>query len=84
MGSKTAGLFLDHDVLGALSIEEAEVAAYLQDYTIRDNWREEKLPEGYQGRGEERVLSASFAASLFPHILRCAFGSEQPPPSLDD
>ena len=83
-GSKTAGLFLDHDVQNMLSISEVEVAAYLQDYTIRENWRGDQLPEGYQDRGEERVLSASFPAAHFPQIMRCAFGSQRPPPDLDD
>lgn len=81
--TEPVGLFLKRDVARSLEVEEGEVARFLNGYTIRDNWAEEELPEGYEERGAERIFSASFEKPQLPDIMRCAFGSETPPDDLD-
>jgi hypothetical protein len=84
VGSRTAGLFLDRQLLRELSLDETDVAGFLLDYTVRDNWGGARLPEGYEDRGAERVFSGVFARSQLPSIMRCAYGADRPPPHADD
>jgi Type I phosphodiesterase / nucleotide pyrophosphatase len=84
VGSRTAGLFLNRPLASEMDIDAEDVAAFLVDYSIRDNSTKESLPEGYEGRGAEHVLSASFARSQLPDIMKCAYGSRRPPATADD
>ena len=81
--TEPVGLYLNRDVARSLGIEEGEVARFLNGYTIRDNWAEEELPDGYEDRGAERVFSATFEKPQLSDIMRCAFGSKAPPEDLD-
>lgn len=77
------GLFLDWTVAGELGVRPGEIARFLNDYTLRDNWGGDELPAGYENRGSENVLQASFSKRQLPDIMRCAFGAEKPPADLD-
>lgn len=75
------GPFLDKEVMDELGVTGAEVAEFLNGYRIRDNWGGDELPEGYEDRGDENVLAASWSRRQYADVMRCAFGSEEPPPS---
>ncbi len=66
------GLFLDRDLAAELDVTAAEISNILSGYTIRDNWRGESLPEGYEGRGDEQVLAAAFPSRSIHDIVDCA------------
>lgn len=83
-GSEPVGLYLDRAVVRSTNVDAVDVAKFLSDYTIRENWPAgEQLPEGYRKRGSERVMSAAFADEQLPDVMKCKFGSETPPPDLD-
>jgi hypothetical protein len=73
--SGPTGLFLDRRVTKSLGITPGEVARFLNDYTISENWGRGRLPEGYEGRGEERVFAAAFPSAASGAIARCASGA---------
>lgn len=73
------GYFLDRQVTEKLQVTPEEVAAYMNAYTISDNWAGDDLPPGYADRAEEPVFSAAFSPPQMPEIMKCAFGSKQPP-----
>jgi hypothetical protein len=75
------GPFLDKEVMDELGVTGAEVAEFLNGYRIRDNWGGDELPEGYEDRGDENVIAASWSRRQYADVMRCAFGSEEPPPS---
>jgi arylsulfatase A-like enzyme len=79
--TSAVGPFLDDEVAEDLGISAEDVARFLNGYKIRDNWTGE-LPAGYEDRGDENVLSAAFTRGQFPEIMRCAFGSPEPPPGM--
>lgn len=84
VGSRTAGLYLNRALASEIDIDAEDVAAFLVDYSIQDNWSTGRLPEGYEDRGAELLLSASFASSQLPDIMECAYGSRRPPATADD
>lgn len=75
------GPFLNAAVMDELGVTGAEVAEFLNGYTIRDNWGGDELPEGYEGRGDENVIAAAWSRRQYAEVMRCAFGSEEPPSS---
>ena len=75
------GPFLDRDVMDELGVTGADVAEFLNGYTIRDNWGGDELPEGYEDRGDENVIAAAWSRRQYAEVMRCAFGSEEPPAS---
>jgi hypothetical protein len=79
--TSAVGPFLNDEVAKDLGISAEDVARFLNGYKIRDNWTGE-LPAGYEDRGDENVLSAAFTRDQFPEIMRCAFGSPEPPPGM--
>ena len=70
--SVAVGLFLDRAVMREMEVTTDDVAAWLDVYTLRDNWDEPELPKGYEGRGNERLFQAVFPTDDTPEILRCA------------
>ena len=78
-GSSAFGLYLDARVMTEAGITAQDVAKFLNSYTIRDNWGDGDLPEGYGSRGGERVFSAAFGKEQMNAVMRCAFGSSAPP-----
>ncbi|MGH2754401.1 MAG: alkaline phosphatase family protein [Actinomycetota bacterium] len=74
-----AGPFLDRKMMRRLKVTAEDVARFLNGYTIRDNWREENLPEGYGGRGDENVLAAAYPSDRIRDVLQCAFDAPKPP-----
>lgn len=77
--SSAFGLYLERDSMKATGTTPEDVAAFLNSYTIRDNWSNDPLPEGYEARGDELVFSAAYAKSQVDAVMRCAFGSTAPP-----
>jgi arylsulfatase A-like enzyme len=74
-----AGPFLDRKTLKELDVTAGEVARFLNGYTIRDNWGEENLPQGYGSRGDENILAAAFPSDRIDDVMRCAFDAPKPP-----
>lgn len=77
------GLFLNHPLMREMNLTAQDIARYVNDYTVRDNWPEDELPEGYEDRGDENVFSAAWTNSTMDDVMRCAFGSARPPPHLE-
>lgn len=75
------GPFLDRAVMDELGVTGAEVAEFLNGYTIRDNWGGDELPEGYEDRGDENIIAAAWSRRQYGEVMRCAFGAEEPPAS---
>lgn len=75
------GPFLDKVVMEELGVTGADVAEFLNGYTIRDNWGGDELPEGFEDRGDENVLAAAWSRRQYGDVMKCAFGSGEPPPS---
>jgi hypothetical protein len=74
-----AGPFLDRKTMKRLDVTVDDVARFLNGYTIRENWGEENLPEGYGARGNENILAAAYPSDRIDDVLRCAFDSPRPP-----
>lgn len=77
-----AGPFIRRKVARELGVTMADIAEFLNGYTIRENYAEDELPEGYEGRGEENVLAAAFPSDRIGEVLECALGSRRPPASF--
>lgn len=71
------GPFLDQEAMDQAGVTETEIAEFLNGYTIRENYAaSEELPEGYEDRGDERILSAAFPSTDLPKVMGCAFDAE--------
>lgn len=79
----STGLFFNYKLMNELDVTGEDVARFLNGYTIADNNKGSKLPEGYEGRGEEPLFSAAIPRSLRKEISRCAFGAPEPPDDID-
>jgi predicted AlkP superfamily pyrophosphatase or phosphodiesterase len=66
------GLFLNHDLSKQLNVSDEDIARFVNQYSMQDNWEEEELPRGYEGRAEEELFSAAFPSRLLPDIVKCA------------
>jgi predicted AlkP superfamily pyrophosphatase or phosphodiesterase len=78
------GIYLNRSAMRSVGVTGSDISRFLNSYTIRDNWTEDELPEGFEDRGDESMLSAAFSKKDLPKILRCAFnGRKQPPPDLN-
>jgi predicted AlkP superfamily pyrophosphatase or phosphodiesterase len=75
------GPFLRRDAMKDFEVTPYEVAEFLNGYTIADNSSGE-LSEPYEGRGDEPILAAAFPGSRLDEIMRCKFGSAEPPAGL--
>ncbi|MPZ92211.1 MAG: hypothetical protein GEU68_11350 [Actinobacteria bacterium] len=71
------GPFLDRDVMEERGVTEDDIARFLNDYTIADNWGEE-LPEEYEQRGDENVFEAVFPTDDIDRVMSCATGNSSP------
>jgi Type I phosphodiesterase / nucleotide pyrophosphatase len=72
------GIFLDATIMNELGIEAEEVARFVNGYTLKENWPEQKLPKDYLGRADEQVFSAAFTEKQLPEVIECAFGDVGP------
>jgi Type I phosphodiesterase / nucleotide pyrophosphatase len=79
--SHAAGFFLDRGVARRLGIGAGEIARWLNDYRLADNSGGD-LPSTYTDRASERLFSAAFVGSDMGAVIRCAFGSDRPPPNF--
>ena len=80
--TSAAGPFIRSEVAKELGVSMADIANFLNGYTIADNYGGEQLPEGYEERGGENVLAAAFPSDKIGAVLECAFGSRRPPRSV--
>lgn len=67
-----AAYFIDPEVAERHEVSLEDIATFLNDYTIEQNWTQDDLPEGYGGREGEQVFSAAFPAEDLKEIRRCA------------
>jgi hypothetical protein len=81
--TSAAGPFLQRDVQEDLNVTEEDIARYLNGYSIGDNWKEGDLPPLFEDRADEPIFSAVFSGDQLPKIMRCAFGTENPPPDFE-
>ncbi|MFP5351104.1 MAG: alkaline phosphatase family protein [Actinomycetota bacterium] len=70
--TSAVGPFLNNKVAKNLGVTAADVAEFLNGYTLRENYKEEELPAGYEDRGGENILAAAFPSDRIDAILRCA------------
>lgn len=77
--SAAFGFHLDRDLMAAEGISTGDVAAFVNSYTIADNWQDEELPPAYAQRGTEQVFSAAFPTALIDRAVRCSFDGAGPP-----
>jgi hypothetical protein len=78
-----AGPFLDEAVMKTLDVSAADVARFLNGYKLKDNWKNDRLPAGYEDRANEQVFSAAWPSDEIPNVMSCAFGRTEPPEDLD-
>ena len=78
-----SGMHFNREVLERYEVSGQQIAEFLNAYTIADNWTGDKLPPGFEERGEEHVFAATFLSRQVPAIMSCAFGSKRPPPGFD-
>lgn len=69
--TSAVGIFLNEDTMDTLGIAALDVAEYLNTYTLGENWSQDNLPQGYGGRGDERLLAAAFPTPMLPEIREC-------------
>lgn len=81
--SVAVGLFLDRSALQRNGTTQTEIADYLDDYTIADNWEEPALPAAYRERAHERVFSAVFPTDDLKTLVDCVFAGGRPPVDPD-
>lgn len=67
------GPFLDQDVLAEAGVSEADVARFMNGYSIGDNWPGDDLPQGYEERAGEAVFEAAFPSDELDEVMKCAF-----------
>ncbi|MDQ3985412.1 MAG: alkaline phosphatase family protein [Actinomycetota bacterium] len=67
----TFGIYLNRDLAKSLKVSAGDVARFLNGYTIAQNWAESELPDGYEGRGDELVMSAAFPSDTIDNMGAC-------------
>ena len=77
--TSAAGLYLDQATMDDMGVTAEDVARYLNDYRLEDNWADGDLPDGYDNRTEEQLFAAAFTSEQLPEVMRCAFGTDNPP-----
>lgn len=71
INTSAVGMFIDAGKLAATGKTLDDVATWMNDYRLKDNWDDE-LPPGYEDRAGEQVMSAAFPTSDLPAIMSCA------------
>lgn len=79
--TSAGGPFLNRSMMEELGVTPADVAKFLNGYTIEANWNEDELPEGYEDRGDENVFSAAFPSDWIDRVIQCAFVRGRTPPA---
>ena len=78
-----AGPFLDQALMKKMRISEIDVARFLNGYTLKDNWKENSLPDRYEDRADEQIFAAAWPSDEMPAVMSCAFGQPGPPEDID-
>lgn len=71
INTSAVGMFFDPDLLAATGKTLDDIATWMNDYRLEDNWDEE-LPAGYEERAEEQVMAAVFPTAALPEIMACS------------
>jgi alkaline phosphatase len=71
INTSAVGMFIDAAKLAATGKSLEDVATWMNDYRLADNWDDE-LPAGYEDRADEQLMSAAFPTSDLPAIMSCA------------
>jgi hypothetical protein len=66
------GFHFNEDTMQEEDITEEEIADFLIDYRLEDNYHGDDLPEQYEERVREPVFSAAFPSRELPRIWACA------------
>jgi hypothetical protein len=66
--SAAYGLYLNRPLLEELYVTKRQISAFINAYTVAQNWPQGELPEGYEQRGSERVFSAAFPSALLEEV----------------
>ena len=70
---RPTGMWLNVATMEQLGITGEEISDFLMNYTIRDNWKEDRrLPEAYRSRWNEKVFAAAFPTDRLDEISECA------------
>jgi hypothetical protein len=72
---RPTGMWLRQTTAEAEGITPEQISNFLMDYTIADNWKENRpLPIAYRERGDETLFSAAFPTYRLPEIKECVAG----------
>jgi arylsulfatase A-like enzyme len=70
---RPTGVWLNAETMAQEAITSEEIADFVMDYTISDNWKEGKeLPGAYRERANEKLFAAAFPTDRFADIRGCA------------
>lgn len=70
------GFFLNRGLMEHLGVSANEIAQFVDDQTIEENWADPALPKGYERRADERVFDAAFPSDRLMEIMKCRFGNK--------
>jgi predicted AlkP superfamily pyrophosphatase or phosphodiesterase len=79
-----AGFFMDYEAMKESGVTPTEIAEFVNDYTIAENWNKGELPEDFRAAAEENVFSAAMMQDHLPEVMQCAFGSKKLPEDAPD
>ena len=66
------GFFMNEQVMEEVGVSLEDVAAWMDGYTLQENWPEDELPEAFTGQGEDKLFEAVFPTDELPEIVECA------------
>lgn len=70
---RPTGIWLDEETMEQHGVTNEELADFVMDHTIRQNWKEGKrLPAGYRERGNEELFAAVFPTDRLDEVMECA------------
>ncbi|MEA2451762.1 MAG: hypothetical protein QOG04_472 [Actinomycetota bacterium] len=70
---RPTGMWLNQATMEQKGITFEEIADFVMDYEIGDNWKEGKaLPSQYRSRGSEKLFAAAFPTDRFGDVQACA------------
>lgn len=72
------GMFLDRATLEETGVTAAEVAIYVNGYTIGQNETSSKSASGFKGRAHEQLFAAAWPGRQMTPVMRCRFGAPRP------
>lgn len=69
---RPTGMWLNAETMEQQAITEEQIADFVMDYTIRENWKEgRRLPTAYRSRWDEKIFSAAFPTHRLDDVMEC-------------